>query len=72
MKWTLDEDYVVDFWLKGLEDHVELPATTCALINHKFSVRLEWTQRLEAHLKYQRVICAEEAVSLLLRGCYIY
>lgn len=67
MKWTLDEDDVVDFWLKGLEDHVELPATTCALINHKFSVRLEWTQWLEAHLEYQRVIRAEETVTSLLK-----
>lgn len=67
MKWTLDEDHVVDFWLKGLKDDVELPATTCALINHKFSVRLEWTQWLEAHLEYQRVIRAKEAVASLLK-----
>jgi hypothetical protein len=63
---TLDDNYVIDLWLEGLEDHVELPSTTSALVDHEFGVRLEGTQGLKAHLEYQRVIGAEKAVTLLL------
>jgi len=64
---ALDEDHVIDLWLKGLEDHVELPTATSALVDDEFSVRLEGTQRLKAHLEYQRVIRAEKAITSLLK-----
>jgi hypothetical protein len=49
---TLDDNHVINLWLKGLKDHVELPSTTGALVDHEFGVRLEGTQGLKAHLEY--------------------
>jgi len=64
---TLDEDNVIDIRLEGLEDHVELPTATSALVDDEFGVGLERTQRLKTHLEYQRVICAEKAITSLLK-----
>lgn len=64
---TLDEDYVIDLWLKSLEDHIELPTTTSALVDNEFGVRLEGAQRLKAHLEYKWVIRAEKAITSLLK-----
>jgi len=64
---TLDDDHIINLWLQGLKDHVELPAASTALVDHELGCALERTKGLESHLEAEWVVWAHETVILLLK-----
>jgi len=55
---ALDHNHIINLGLKRLKYHIELPAASTTLVDHKFSVALERTKRLKAHLEAKRVVWA--------------
>ena len=56
MKRGLDRYYVVHLWFEGLEDGIELPTTTTALVDDELNLRLEWSQGFESEVEENRFV----------------
>ncbi len=66
MQWGRNRYHIVDFGVKRLKDHVELPSATGALVNDKLNLRLKWPQRLKSEVENQRLLRVLQAVGLLV------
>jgi hypothetical protein len=53
---TLDDDHIINLWLKRLKDNVEFPTASSALIDNKLNVGFERSEWLESHLEDKRII----------------
>jgi len=56
VKGGLYRYYVVHLRFEGLEDGIELPATTTALVDDELNLRLEWSQGFESEVKENRFV----------------
>ena len=66
MEWALNSDHIINFRINCLENHVEFPSSTTALIDNKFQISFEWSERLESHKEGKWFLGRFESFSLLL------
>jgi hypothetical protein len=67
LEWTLNDNDVIDLGLKSLEDDIEFPTASRALVYDEFCTGLEGSQWLEAHLEYKGILGAQQSLIFLLK-----
>jgi hypothetical protein len=56
VQWRLNNNLVVDLWIKRFEDYIELPSTATALVNDKLDLSFKWSEWLESKVEHKRFI----------------